>query len=45
MKTLLSALNIVKNHKKCTKNQIVSREVERLNAGNSTSAWGLVFYR
>lgn len=46
MKSLLKALNIVKNNKKCTsKKDITSHDVERINAGNSTSTWGIVFYR
>ena len=47
MKNVLKAIKFVKSNKKCTsvKHSITSREVERINAGNSTSAWGIVFYR
>lgn len=47
MKNLFKSIKIVKNNKKCTstKSTITSRDVERINAGNSTSAWGIVFYR
>ena len=47
MKNLFKSIKLVKNNKKCTcvKNAITSRDVERINAGNSTSAWGIVFYR
>lgn len=47
MKNLLKAINFVKFNKNRTntKQSITSREVEHINAGNSTSAWGIVFYR
>lgn len=47
MKNLFKALNLVKNSKKSTNGKVTvsSNEVERINAGNSTSAWGIVFYR
>lgn len=47
MKNVLKAIKFVKSNKKCisVKHSITSREVERINAGNSTSAWGIVFYR
>lgn len=47
MKNLLKAIKFVKSDKKRTnvRHSITSREVEHINAGNSTSAWGIVFYR
>lgn len=47
MKQLFQSLNFVKSDKKYTntKKPISTYDVEKLNAGNSTSAWGIVFYR
>lgn len=46
MKTLLKSFKLVKKSKKSTNNKVItSLDVERINAGNSTSTWGIVFYR
>lgn len=46
MKTLLKSFILVKKSKKSTNNKVItSLDVERINAGNSTSTWGIVFYR